>query len=111
MKTRRLTRLLKRYGRQTLIAAASGETDSVQAVISPLRYKNRMYTGGEYSPAGYLDGGHYVFVSAYTPIKAAHGDRICASGMCYVVRRWDVLYLGERPVLIWAVLSNAQEVT
>ncbi len=77
------------------------------AVISPLRYKNRMYADGEHSVAGYLDGGYFTLLCRYTPTAVRQGDGVTASGCRYTVRRWDVLYLEERPELIWAVLSGA----
>ncbi|MFA9381511.1 MAG: hypothetical protein ACERKO_10685 [Acetanaerobacterium sp.] len=107
MNARRLTRFLKRYGRAAAITNSAGDTHTLQAVVTPLRYKNRMYTDGEYSAAGYLDGGHFAFISQYTSLCVNNGDTVAVSGARYTVKRWDTLYLGECPALICAVLSAA----
>lgn len=103
----RLTRFFSRYGRAAVLTTQGGQTARVQAVVSPLRYKNRMYSDGEHSAAGFLESGYCTMVCPYTPLEASHGDTVTVSGRCYLVRRWDVQYLGERPVLVWAVLSAA----
>ncbi len=107
MRSRTLTRLFGRCARPAVLTNRRGEAEQLMAVITPLRYKNRMYSDGEHGVAGVVDGGHFALICRYTPFAAGHGDTVTASGGRYTIRRWDVLYLGKRPELIWAVLSSA----
>ncbi len=102
-----LGRVLGRCGRKATVWGQGGEARAVQAVISPLRYQNRMTLEGEHTPAGYVDGGRYLFISQHLPLVVFAGARVSASGAEYTVRRWETLYWGERPALSWAVLQLA----
>lgn len=95
---------LSRYGRQATITLADGGSKTVCAVIMPLRYKNRLYEEGEYTPAGHVDGGHARFFSQYIGETLAPGCAVTASGQRYTVKTWETLYLGEQPAFIQAVL-------
>lgn len=102
-----MARLFGRYARPAVLTNRKGETAQLLAIVTPLRYKNRMYADGEHGVAGVVDGGYYSLICPYTPFAAGHGDTVAVSGCRYTIRRWDVLYLGIRPELICAVLSGA----
>lgn len=99
-----ITRFLSRYGRQTVITLEGGGSKTVCAVIMPLRYKNRLYEEGEYTPAGHVIGAHARFFSQYIGEAVSPGCGVAASGQRYTVKTWETLYLGERPAFIQAVL-------
>ncbi|SDN83299.1 hypothetical protein [Acetanaerobacterium elongatum] len=99
-----LSQFFSRYGRQAAITLADGGSKTVFAVIMPLRYKNRLYEEGEYTPAGHIDGAHARFISQYIGEAVAPGCTVTASGQQYTVKTWETLYLGEQPAFIRAVL-------
>ncbi len=99
-----ISRFLGRYGRRATITLENGGSRTVLAVIMPLRYKNRLYEEGEYTPAGHIDGGHARFFSQYIGEAVPPGCKVAASGQRYTVKTWETLYLGERPAFNQGVL-------
>ncbi len=102
-----VTRFLNRFGREAIVTCAGGETVLVKAVVTPLRYKNKMYLEGEYSPAGYVNGGHSLLIARYFTGEVIPGCAVTVSGARYVVKKWEVLYLGEAPLFVWGVVQQA----
>ena len=103
-----LTRFLNRYGRLATVTLSDGSSSSILAVITPLRYKNRLYEEGAYTPAGHVNGGQFLYISRYSAGEVLPGCRVSASGKQYTVKTWEVLYLGEKPAFIHAILQAAK---
>ncbi|MBQ8943742.1 MAG: hypothetical protein IJ050_04495 [Clostridia bacterium] len=95
------------FGRQAALCSAQGETiSSHSAVISPLRYKNKMYLSGVYTDIGFNSEGHYLYIG---PPRcdltcAPEGSYILSDGVKYRVDRAEKVYAKNRVFYIWAVI-------
>ena len=105
----KIKRFLKRYGRTAEFTAGVCKGSSISAMVTPLRYKNKMYLEGEFSTVGYVDGGHFLLIGEQLASGAEYGDQLKVSGQSYIVKKWDTIYLKETPVYSWAVLQLASE--
>ena len=94
-------------GRQVRLVSASGEVLSGHwAVISPLRYKNKMYLSGVYTDIGFNSEGHYLYIGpAECDLTAApDGAYILADGVKYRIDRAEKVYAGDEIFYIWAII-------
>ena len=100
------------FGRQAALCSAQGETiSSHSAVISPLRYKNKMYLSGVYTDIGFNSEGHYLYIGPPSPdiTGARSGSRIICGGEPYRIDRAEKVYFGEKVFHIWAVIRKTTE--
>ena len=80
---------------------------SCRAVIQPLRYKNKMYLDGDHLTVGEVDTGHYRYIGP----RDVRLDRMPAGTVLkteeqeYVIKRAEVVRIGNRIVYNWAVLQ------
>ena len=59
---------LNKYGRAVSFHSQNGEKIcDLHAMISPLRYKNKMYLYGVNTEIGYNSQGHYLYIGPPTP--------------------------------------------
>ena len=92
---------------EAALCSAQGETiSSHSAVISPLRYKNKMYLSGVYTDIGFNSEGHYLYIG---PPRcdltcAPEGSYILSDGVKYRVDRAEKVYAKNRVFYIWAVI-------
>lgn len=103
----RLDSLLKAYGRPAAFVSKSGkELAKMNALISPLRYKNKMYLYGVNTEIGYNSQGHYLYIGPPEPdlTAAENGDCVKCMGERYRVDRAEKVYIGEEVFYIWAII-------
>lgn len=102
--------LLQRVGQTarviTKLQDGSHERE-VKAIITPLRYKNKMYLEGIVDKIGYIDERHYLYIgpavmnfkgmSLNTEIHTANGN--------YVIKAAEPVLIGDRVLYVWAILQ------
>ena len=89
--------LLKSYGRKVNLCRIDGTTQSFDALIQPLRYKNKMYLYGVNTEIGYNSQGHYLYIGPPDPdlTAAADGSYIYCLGEKYRIDRAEKVYNGN----------------
>ncbi len=94
---------IKRYGCK--INVLSGE-DSVssRAFIEPLRYKNKVYVGGEYHYLGKRRSEKYLYIGPPDLKLEENTSVIEMQSKKYIVKRCEIYYVNDRPVYVWAIL-------
>ncbi len=105
--------LLERYGRSvSLYSADDTLLKTTYAVISPLRYKNKMYLYGVNTEIGYNSQGHYYYIGPPEPDLTAleGGDYITADSIKYLIDRAEKVYAGNKVLYIWAVIRTIVEI-
>lgn len=94
---------IEKYG-----AAVRIETDGVttegRAFVEPLRYRNRVYIGGQYHLAGRDRKEKYLYVGTVKNALTEDRSVVEANGAKYLVKRSELYYAGDVPVYIWAIL-------
>ena len=98
---------LSAVGRDITLRDAEGEVvSSHRAVISPLRYKNKMYLDGVYTDVGFNSEGHYLCICppACDLTALGDGEYLRCSGTDYRIDRAEKVYFGDEPLYIWAVI-------
>ena len=102
-----LNALFHAYGRPASLCAANGAVRTqTDAIISPLRYKNKMYLDGVNTEIGFNSQGHYLYLGPPTPdlTAAADGDYVACSGEKYRIDRAEKVYRGSEVFYIWAII-------
>jgi hypothetical protein len=98
---------LDTVGRQVSLISPSGETLSAhRAVISPLRYKNKMYLNGVFTDIGFNSEGHYLYIGppSCDLTDAPDGSFLLADGIKYRIDRAEKVYAGDEIFYIWAII-------
>lgn len=92
-----------RYGSQVTIISGEEQVQT-RAFVEPLRYRNKIYIGGEYRPLGVAIREKYLYIgrSAYRlqenrSVVEAHGER-------YLVKRSETFFIRDLPVYEWAIM-------
>lgn len=99
--------IFKSYGRPAAFVSKDGETlREMQAFISPLRYKNKMYLYGVNTEIGYNSQGHYLYIGPPDPdlTLAQDGEYISCLGEKYRIDRAEKVYKGDEVFYIWAII-------
>ena len=100
-------RLFASHGRPASFVSKSGEVlKGMNAFISPLRYKNKMYLYGVNTEIGYNSQGHYLYIGPPDPdLTAANdGEYISCLGEKYRIDRAEKVYKGSEVFYIWAII-------
>ena len=102
--------LMERFGRQVMICQ-QGEEDSEPfgAFIQPLRYKNKMYLGGVNTRIGFNREGRYLYLGPpeHDLTALPHGAWITCGDERYTIDRAEMVYIGDEPSHIWAIIRAA----
>ena len=57
-----LESLLKRYGRSVYITSEKLNSEIFNALVQPLRYKNKMYVAGTNTEIGLAEENYYLYI-------------------------------------------------
>lgn len=107
-----LESILGRYGRScSLIDTEGNVLQSMGALLSPLRYKNKMYLSGVNTRIGYNSEGHYLYIGPASPDLTSSGDErlIECDGRTYRIDRAEKVYRGDEIFYVWAVVRETVE--
>lgn len=97
---------LEEYGRPVALCSSDGTNETnLYAIISPLRYKNKMYLSGIYTEIGYNSEGHYLYIGPPDcDLTDADGCYLISEGIKYRIDRAEKVYFGKEVFYIWAII-------
>ena len=75
-----------------------------RAIVEPLRYRNKIYIGGEQRHLGFMKREKYLFIG--TPDMNLNENRTvieAASGK-YIVKRCERYFVQDNPIYTWAIM-------
>lgn len=103
----KLKRMFENYGRPvSLVSKDGGTIAETSALISPLRYKNKMYLYGVNTEIGYNSQGHYLYIGPPDPDLASleNGEYVKCGDEKYRIDRAERVYKGNEVFYIWAII-------
>lgn len=106
-----LNLLISKYGRDISVISGGVQTPC-RAILTPLRYKNKMYLDADVSDFGAIDRTRILYIGPPDPdfTKTWESTTVLFGNQKFSVTRADMIYLGDSPLYIWAVLGNIVEV-
>ncbi len=102
-----ITKIFEKHGRPAKYLSRNNEPlCEMNAFISPLRYKNKMYLYGVNTEIGYNSQGHYLYIGPPDPdiTQAEEGGCIYCLGEKYRIDRAEKVYRGNEIFYIWAII-------
>ncbi len=105
---------LNKYGRAVSFHSQNGEKIcDLHAMISPLRYKNKMYLYGVNTEIGYNSQGHYLYIGPPTPdlTQISERDYLFSGEEKFMIDRAEKVVLSGKPIYIWAIIRTMTEIT
>ena len=106
---KQVQRLIDAVGRSVYITDGSWHSRTYNAVIQPLRYKNKMYLNGEVNDLGHYAEGFYLYVGPADISLAnlsVHATFTTSDGKRYKLERWESVFYKEEALYTWAVLKE-----
>lgn len=105
----KIAKSLKRHGRDVTVDMVSYKK-KCRAVVAPLRYKNKMYLEANVTMLGMRDTSRTLYIGPpdidftenWTSVTVDDGT------FKYSVARADMIYCGNKPAFIWAVLFDRE---
>ncbi len=104
-----LESLLKRYGRSVYITSEKLNSEIFNALVQPLRYKNKMYVAGTNTEIGLAEENYYLYIGPADKDLRKMGSSVTlytADGKSYEVQKSEKIYNGENVWYIWAVIKE-----
>ncbi len=98
-----VNREIGRFGSSVTITQ-QGESVSTRAFLEPLRYRNKIYIGGEYRPLGALRREKYLYVGKPDHRLIEDESVIEMQGSRYIVKRRETYFVKDTPIYEWAIL-------
>lgn len=95
---------IKRYGNNVIIFD-NGKKVKAKAFIEPLRYKNKVYVGGQYRLLGVDRNEKYLYVGCAENQLAEQSTVIEMQNSKYIVKRCETYYVKDYPIYVWAILT------
>ena len=92
-----------RYGSQVTINQGGSEINT-RAFLEPLRYRNKIYIGGEYRKLGFLKREKYLYGGKSDHRLVESESVIETHGNKYIVKRCETYFVKDTPVYEWAIL-------
>ncbi len=96
-------REIGRYGSHVTITQGGAEVQT-RAFVEPLRYRNKIYIGGEMHHLGSLKREKYLYVGKTAHRLIPDESVIKAQGNQYIVKRCETYYVKDTPIYEWAIL-------
>ena len=96
-------REIGRYG-STVTINQGGNRISTRAFLEPLRYRNKIYIGGEYRTLGLLRREKYLYVGKSIHRLVENKSVIETQDNKYIVKRCETYFVKDTPVYEWAIL-------
>lgn len=99
---------IRQYGSRVTIEE-NGDTVYANAFVEPLRYRNRVYIGGQYHKLGCNQREKYLYIGNASHRLRENVSVIGAHGKQYIVKRCETYYVREYPLYEWAILQPLGE--
>ena len=94
---------IKRYGCSVTLLTGEKEVKT-KAFVEPLRYKNKVYVGGQYHYLGYKQSEKYLYIGSPEYELSENATVIEMHQQKYIVKRCETYYADNSPVYVWAIL-------
>ena len=91
-------------GRCIMTINQGGSEINTRAFLEPLRYRNKIYIGGEYRKLGFLKREKYLYVGKSDHRLVENESVIETHGNKYIVKRCETYFVKDTPVYEWAIL-------
>ena len=108
-----INKMLESYGNTVYISGADGWTSPLfKAFIQPLRYKNKLYQQGSFTPLGINKNNVYLYIGPDTHdlTKLDNSYRIRDNeNKKYIIDRAEKITVKNSVVYIWAVIRQTTE--
>ena len=101
--------LFKKFGRSVYITSEKFNSEIYNALVQPLRYKNKMYVAGTNTEIGLAEENYYLYIGPANKDLRKMGASVTlhtADGKSYVVQKSEKIYNGENAWYIWAVIKE-----
>ncbi len=95
---------IKRYGCNIRIINGD-DSIGTKAFVEPLRYKNRVYVGGQYHHLGYKRTEKYLYIGPPEFSLDENSSVIEMHNNKYIVKRCEIYYVKDLPIYVWAILQ------
>lgn len=109
-----INKILNTYGNTVYISSADGwQSPIFKAFLQPLRYKNKLYQQGSYTPLGINKNNVYLYIgpSTHDLTKLNNSYRIHdKDNKKYTIDRAEKITVKDSVIYIWAVVRQATEV-
>ena len=109
-----ISKMLNSFGNSVYISGADGWKSSIfKAFLQPLRYKNKLYQQGSYTPIGVNKNNVYLYIGPCTHdlTKLDNTYKIHDSeNKKYIIDRAEKITVKDSVVYIWAVVRQTTEV-
>lgn len=101
-----LEKMLLNFGDSATVTVGK-ETVAVNALIRPMRYKNKLYIDMERTDLGFKDSECFLYLGPAVPDFCGSEEKTIISSLNkkYSVSRADRITLSGEPMYIWAVLT------
>jgi len=107
-----LDNFIKSFGRGTYLTYGNWSSHIYNAVVEPLRYKNKMYLYGNYNELGHYPESFYLYIGPSDVDFENLGDGAImhtVDGKSYLIHHWEKVFIKDKPVYIWAVIKERVE--
>lgn len=105
----------QKYGRSARLSDGKGwVSPQYRAFLQPLRYKNKMYLEGTYTPIGKDQNDLYLYIGPkeHDVTRLGDGARLLDSDAReYVLQRTEKVCRGDTPFYFWAILKAVSGVS
>lgn len=81
-----------------------GSSVKTRAIVEPLRYKNKIYIGGEQRSLGSLSRERYLYIGQPDVPLRANTSVIESVAGKYIVKRCETYFVQDRPIYVWAIM-------
>lgn len=103
---------IKEFGRGVNLIDPDGKLiQQEKCILTPLRYKNKMYLEGIPTDIGVNDSGYFLLIAPPSMMLDRIGRKgfICDGRNKYNIDRMERIFLGEKVLYLWAVVKNHTE--
>lgn len=108
-----IDKILDVYGNTVYLSGTDGwKSSSFKAFIQPLRYKNKLYQQGSYTPLGINKNNVYLYIgpACHDLTKLDNSYRIHDSeNKKYIIDRAEKIIVKNSVIYIWAVIRQTTE--
>lgn len=108
-----IDKILKNFGSTIYIKNQSGWQSNVfNAFIQPLRYKNKLYLTGDFTPIGKNPQDVYLYIGPkdHNLIGLNSSYRICdANNNAYIIDRAENVMFKNEIIYVWAIIRKVTE--
>ncbi len=100
---------IKEFGRSVkLIDLENRLVQQEKCILTPLRYKNKMYLEGIPTDIGVNDSGYFLLIapSSMQLEKIGRKGFVCDGEKRYHIDRMEKMFFGENVLYLWAVVKE-----